>query len=122
MFKDIAFVAYAVNDMAKSRAFYEGVLGLKPNDEYNGTGNPDWVEYNIGNGTLGLGHAPDMWKPSEDGASVALEVNDFDAAMVMIKEKNIPIKMGPHDFPSCQMVVILDPDKNKLTLHKKKSK
>ncbi|HZS42653.1 MAG TPA: VOC family protein [Candidatus Paceibacterota bacterium] len=118
--KEIAFTAYAVNDIAKSREFYEGVLGLVPNNEFDGSKNPDYVEYNIGSGTLAIGHAPDMWKPSEDGASVALEVEDFDAAMALIKEKNVPIKMGPHDFPTCQMIVIQDPDKNKLTLHKRK--
>ena len=120
--KEIAFTAYAVNDMAKSRAFYEGVLGLKPNDEFDGTGNPDWVEYNIGAGTLGLGHAPDMWKPSEDGASAALEVEDFDEALALVKEKNVPVHMGPHDFPSCRMIVIFDPDRNKITLHQRKKK
>jgi hypothetical protein len=28
--------------------------------------------------------------------------------------------MGPHEFPSCHMVVIADPDGNRLTLHKSK--
>jgi catechol 2,3-dioxygenase-like lactoylglutathione lyase family enzyme len=29
--KDIAFVCSAVSDMKRARAFYEGILGLKPN-------------------------------------------------------------------------------------------
>ena len=29
--KDIAFVCCAVSDISRARAFYEGVLGLKPN-------------------------------------------------------------------------------------------
>ena len=118
-YKDIAFVAYAVSDMPRARAFYEGKLGLKPNKEFDGTGNPDWVEYEVGQATLGIGKS-DMWKPSEDGASVALEVEDFDSALTEIKEKEIPIKMGPHDFPTCRMIVVLDPDKNKITIHQKK--
>jgi catechol 2,3-dioxygenase-like lactoylglutathione lyase family enzyme len=120
-FKDIAFVAYAVSDMAKSREFYEGVLGLKTNGEFDGTGNPDYVEYEVGPSTLAVGKS-EMWKPSEDGASAALEVEDFDEVLKLLKEKDVPIQMGPHDFPSCQMVVILDPDRNKITLHKKKAK
>jgi catechol 2,3-dioxygenase-like lactoylglutathione lyase family enzyme len=30
-YKEIAFVAYPVTDIARARKFYEGVLGLKPN-------------------------------------------------------------------------------------------
>ena len=30
-YKDIAFIAYPVIDIARARSFYEGVLGLKPN-------------------------------------------------------------------------------------------
>jgi predicted enzyme related to lactoylglutathione lyase len=119
---DIAFFAYAVADMKKSRAFYEGVMGLKPNSDYDGSGNPNWVEYDIGTGTLGIGCAPGMWDPSTKGASAALEVEDFDDALATVKAKNIPVVMGPHDFPSCKMVVIADPDGNRLTLHKRKNK
>jgi predicted enzyme related to lactoylglutathione lyase len=119
---DIAFFAYAVSDMKKARAFYEGVLGLKPNSEFDGSGNPNWVEYNIGAGTLGIGCAPGMWDPSPKGASAALEVENFDAALAAVKAQSIPVVMGPHDFPSCRMVVIADPDGNRLTLHKRKIK
>jgi predicted enzyme related to lactoylglutathione lyase len=118
---DISFFAYAVSDMKNSRAFYEGVLGLTPNSEYDGSGNPNWVEYDIGNGTLGIGCAPGMWDPSPKGASAALEVDDFDAAVETMKEKNVAIIMGPHEFPTCRMVVIADPDGNRLTLHKRKT-
>jgi predicted enzyme related to lactoylglutathione lyase len=118
--KEIAFFAYAVSDMAKARPFYEGVLGLKPNAEYNGSGNPNWVEYDIGNGTLGIGCAPGMWEPSPKGASAALEVDDFDQALALVKEKNLAVVMGPHDFPTCRMIVIADPDGNRITLHQRK--
>ena len=117
----IAFFAYAVSDMEKARGFYEGILGLTPNSEYDGTGNVHWIEYDIGEGTLGVGCAPGMWDPSTKGASAALEVDDFDDALAWIKDKNVPIVMGPNDFPSCRMVVIADPDGNRLTLHKKKT-
>ena len=117
---DIAFFAYAVTDMNKARSFYEGVLELKPNSEFDGSKNPNWVEYNIGSGTLGVGCAPGMWDPSTKGASAALEVENFEDALATVKAKNVPIVMGPHDFPSCRMVVIADPDGNRITLHKRK--
>jgi predicted enzyme related to lactoylglutathione lyase len=119
---DIAFIAYAVSDIKKARAFYEGVLNLKPNSQYDGSGNPNWIEYDIGSGTLGIGCAPGMWDPSTKGASAALELDDFEQALATVKAKSIPIVMGPHDFPSCRMVVIADPDGNRITLHKRKPK
>ena len=119
---EIAFVAYAVSDMKKARQFYEGVLNLKPNSEYDGSGNPNWVEYDIGSTTLGIGCAPGMWEPSTKGASAALEVADFDDALATVTTKNLPVVMGPHEFPSCRMVVIADPDGNRITLHQRKQK
>ena len=119
---EIAFVAYAVSDIKKARDFYEGVLNLKPNSEYDGSGNPNWVEYDIGSSTLGIGCAPGMWEPSTKGTSAALELADFDESLETVKAKNIPIVMGPHDFPSCRMVVISDPDGNRITLHQRKKK
>jgi predicted enzyme related to lactoylglutathione lyase len=119
---EIAFFAYAVSDMKKARAFYEGVLGLKPNSDFDGTKNANWIEYDIGAGTLGVGCAPGMWEPSPKGASAALEVENFDEALALVKAKNLPIVMGPHEFPSCRMVVIADPDGNRLTLHKRNKK
>jgi len=93
---DLAFFAYAVTDLKRSRAFYEDVLKLKPNSEYDGSGNPNWIEYDVGAATLGIGCAPGMWEPSPKGASAALEVEDFDDAVSSIKARNIPIVMGPH--------------------------
>jgi predicted enzyme related to lactoylglutathione lyase len=116
----LAFFAYAVSDMKQARAFYEGTLGLRPNSEYDGSGNPNWVEYDIGASTLGIGCAPGMWEPSTKGASAALEVEDFEQALQTVKAQNVPIVMGPHDFPSCRMVVIADPDGNRITLHQRR--
>ena len=117
---EIAFFAYAVSDMKKARSFYEGVLNLKPNSEFDGSGNPNWVEYDIGTATLGIGCAPGKWDPSPKGASAALEVEDFEESLAAVKARSIPIVMGPHEFPSCRMVVIADPDGNRITLHQRK--
>lgn len=117
---DIAFFAYAVSNMKTARAFYEGVLGLKPNADFDGSSNPNWVEYEIGTGTMGIGCASGMWDPSPKGASAALEVDDLDAAIELVKEKKVIVVMGPHEFPGCRMVVIADPDGNRITLHQRK--
>jgi len=38
-----------------------------------------WVEYEIGNGTLGIGCYGEVWKPSPDGTCIAFEADNFDA-------------------------------------------
>jgi predicted enzyme related to lactoylglutathione lyase len=116
-FKEIAFVAYPVTDMARARSFYEQVLGLQPNAMV--TPEQHWIEYDIGSGTIGIGSSP-QWLPSKDGASAALEVEDFEAAVATLREHQVPFVIGPMEFPSCQMVTVRDPDGNKLTLHRRK--
>ncbi len=118
MFKDIAFTVYAVTDIVKSRAFYEGTLDLVPNAKVDA--DSKWVEYNIGSGTIAIGQSPD-WKPSEDGAVVALEAKDFNHTIAQLKAKNVVFVLEPQDFPTCHMAVVLDPDKNRVLIHQRKT-
>ena len=67
--QSLAFVGIPVTDIKRARGFYEGVLGLKPNSEYDGSANAQWVEYDIGAATIGIGCAPGLWEPSTKGAS-----------------------------------------------------
>ena len=121
MIQEIAFTVYAVTDMKKARAFYEGVLGLIPSPEYDGTKSANWIEYNIGTGTFAIGSSPD-WKTSQDGASVAFEVSDFDDFVKKLKDKGVPFKMEAQNFPTCSMAVVRDPDMNNILIHKRKAK
>lgn len=119
--KDIGFVVYAVNDMKKARAFYEGVLELKVNPEFDGSKNENWVEYSVGSSAFAIGCSP-LWKTSEHGAVAAFEVEDFAATVVELKKAGVPFYMDAQDFLSCHMAVITDPDKNKVMIHQKKCK
>lgn len=114
MIKAIAFTIYAVTDMARSRAFYEGILGLVPSPDF---GSENWVEYNIGEGTFTLGCSPD-WKPSQEGAVISFEVDDLDAMVAKLKAANVTFKLDAMTFPSCSMAVIKDPDMNNVMIHK----
>jgi len=120
MIKKVAFFAYGISNIKKSRPFYEGFLGLKSGTEFPAKDDSEYIEYDIEDGnTLAIG-VSDQWPPSETGASIAFEVEDLDMWLKKIKDKKIKIASGPHDFPGCRMVVIMDPDKNKMTLHHKK--
>lgn len=121
MFTDVAFTVYAVTNMAESRAFYEGILGLVPNSDFAATPESKWIEYNIGSATVSIGESPD-WKPSQDGAVVALETRDFEATIATLKKHLVRFVLEPQDFPGCHMAVIQDPDFNRIIIHQRKSK
>lgn len=116
---EIAFSAYAVTDVARARAFYEGVLGLTVTMETNMGEQGHWIEYDIGAGTLAIGRTGG-WKPSSDGCCVALEVEDFDASIAELKSANIYFKFEPMETPVCHMAIVHDPDGNPLIIHKRK--
>jgi catechol 2,3-dioxygenase-like lactoylglutathione lyase family enzyme len=115
-YDEIACTTYPVTDLARSRKFYEEVLGLQPSRLIEGV---PFVEYNIGPGTLAIGFN-EKWKPSRDGATVALEVADFEEAVGHLKENGVEFEMGPLETPVCRMVLIRDPDGAKILIHKRK--
>lgn len=118
--KEIAFTGYPVSDVARARRFYEGVLQLKPTADFEHEGK-HWIEYDIGPGTLAISNmAADKWKPSADGPCVALEVEDFDAAVKTLRDAAVPFALEPMDSGVCRMTVVCDPDGNSITVHKRK--
>ena len=118
---EVAFSCYAVTDMPRARAFYEGVLGLKPATATGMECNGQWVEYEIGPHTLSIGCAPG-WKPSPDGCTVALEVENFDAAIAQLRAQDVKFRMEPFQSPVCRMTMIFDPDGNSVCIHKRNAK
>ncbi len=118
-YKEISFIAYAVTRMARSRKFYEKVLGLKPNSFSTGKMKSMWMEYDVGTGTLAIG-VSDEFKPSKHGACAALEVVDFDAAVAHLKKRRVKFAIGPKEFPCCRSVMFRDPDGNMISLHQRK--
>jgi predicted enzyme related to lactoylglutathione lyase len=115
--KEASFFAYPVTDMARARAFYEGVLGLKVSQE---PGVVPWMEFDLGNTTLGLGAYGDGWKPSADGAMLALEVDDFDKSLAELKAQNIPFSLDGMETPVCHFAIVRDPDGNGVMIHQRK--
>lgn len=114
---EASFFAYPVTDLARARAFYEGVLGLKVSQEADTV---PWMEFDLGNITLGLGSYGDTWKPSADGAMVALEVDDFESSLAELKAKNIPFSFEGMETPVCHFAIVRDPDGNAVMIHKRK--
>jgi predicted enzyme related to lactoylglutathione lyase len=117
---EIAFSCYPVTDMARARAFYEGILGLMPTMVVGEPDGMQWTEYDIANGTLSIGSGAPDWVPSSTGCSVGLEVEDFDDAIGHLRGHGVAFHMEPFETPVCRMAFILDPDGNALCIHQRK--
>lgn len=121
---EIAFTVYAVSNLEKSRNFYEHILGFTPEnvwiDEANGMG---MVEYGLGpnnSHTLAIGSGAEQFKVGQTGGTFAVEVQDFDEAIKVLKDAQVNFVMEPHETSVCFMAMILDIDGNQLMIHKRK--
>jgi len=117
---EFAFVIYPATDFARSRAFYESVLGLTSTTamEFD---DGFWLEYAIGPHTLAVGKEPFL-KPSGDGPHVVLEVEDFEQTIEHLKQHKVPFAIEAFVAPpGCSAAIIMDPDGNKLGIHKRKA-
>ncbi|MBI5801250.1 MAG: VOC family protein, partial [Verrucomicrobia bacterium] len=59
------------------------------------------------------------WKPSPDGCTAALEVEDFDAAIAHLRTNGVKFRLEPFPTPVCRMAMVFDPDGNTLCIHKR---
>jgi predicted enzyme related to lactoylglutathione lyase len=118
MITEIAFTGTPVTDIKRAREFYEGVLGLKPAMESAGG---MWIEYETGNGTLGIGCYGEAWKPSPDGTCIAFEADNLDAEIARLKSRGVKFSMEVMDTPVCRFAIICDPDGNRIMIHKRKA-
>ncbi len=115
---EFAFVVYPSTNLARSRAFYEDVLGLTHTTFVDQDGQ-FWVEYEIGPHTLGIGNEPFL-KPSGDGPQLVLEVDDFDETIEHLRRHQVPFALEPFEMPGCRGAIVMDPDGNRLGIHKRK--
>jgi catechol 2,3-dioxygenase-like lactoylglutathione lyase family enzyme len=115
---ELAFTGYPVTDLARARAFYEGVLGLEPHVVHEEE-DKGWIEYYLGDSTLAISNLSAEWKPSSDGPASALEVDDFDSAIKQLREHDARFVIDPFESPVCRIAIILDPDGNSLVIHKR---
>ena len=85
LIRDIAFCVLSVKDMARSRAFYTGVLGLKETANWSDR----WVEYDIGHGTLAITVESSEMPVGGSGVMVAVETTDLEEAQSILKSKGV---------------------------------
>lgn len=115
MITSIAFTVYPVRDMARSRRFYEHVLGLRTEHAFG----DQWVEYDVGGATFAITTTDMGHPPGARGAVVAFEATDLDEVVKRLKEQSVPFVVEPFSTPVCRMAVIEDPDQNHVTVHQR---
>ncbi len=121
MFKKVAFTMYPVLDINQARKFYEETLGLKLSKV---SAEGKWIEYDLpGGGCFAITNLAEGVEPSSNsGGSIAFEVEDLDALLSQLKEKNVEVKMDIFSSPVCRMAVIVDSEGNALMLHQLNAK
>jgi predicted enzyme related to lactoylglutathione lyase len=115
MITGIAFYVYPVSDMARARRFYEEVLSLKVESNFD----EEWIEYGIGNGTFAITTMDLDHKPGVPGGVIAFEVLDLDSTLNRFKELDLPFVREVFATPVCRMAVVADPDGNHIIIHKR---
>jgi len=120
---EFAFVGHPVSSLQRARKFYEEVLRLPTPNVIDGKLDSDrgMLEYEIGPHTLAITTAwTDGKRPEVPSGGLVLEVEDFQEAIEHIKAEGIEFDLGPFEGPSCSIAVIVDPDGNKIGIHKRK--
>ena len=113
MIKNMAFVAYSVEDVPRAVAFYRDVIGLQPSDSGFGE---EWVEFQVGDTTFGIGNGASIGILPGSQFSAAFEVDDLARMRDDLIAAHVPVT---EIFPSpvCASCFVTDPDGNRFALH-----
>jgi catechol 2,3-dioxygenase-like lactoylglutathione lyase family enzyme len=118
--KEVAFIYHPVADVARARAFYGDLLGLKSGMEIEFAPGVWWIEYDVAGTALAISNAmPAAGGVGGDG--LALEVEDLDEALAAVRAAGIALTVEPQDFTPCRMFAFNSPDGHNITLHRRKA-
>ena len=115
--KEFAFVFHPVTDVARARAFYEGLLGLKVGTQIEFAPGQWWIEYDVAGQALAVSNA----MPGTPSSALTLEVADLDAALDAARAAGAPLGFDLMEFAPCRLAAIKDPDGNQIGLHQRKA-
>lgn len=108
------FVMYQTKDMAKARAFYEGLFGLVPGEIESAY----FVEYDLPDGnTFAIGHHPTA--PFVAMGGIMFSVDDAEAARAKLEALGGSFQ-AQFGGERCTTAWCTDPDGNALGLHQRK--
>jgi predicted enzyme related to lactoylglutathione lyase len=117
--KDIAFIAYPSDDVARTRAWYEATLGLAFAGPYVEDGVEKYNEVHLGNGCFSLMASEWVGREPGSGAGIYFEVDDIQSMADGLRAKGITTD-DIWDGPVCKQTSLRDPEGNKVSLHQSK--
>jgi predicted enzyme related to lactoylglutathione lyase len=112
----LAFVAYAVGDMARALRFYTDVVGLQPGESFG----PDFVEFDLGNATFAIDADPPGIAPGTC-SGVSFACDDVAAERARLAERGVEIT-EVMESPVCRFAFARDPDGNSFQIHQQKAR
>jgi len=112
MITGLDFVAIPSTDPERTRDFYVGTLGLKPDEKAN-------FEFWVGDACFSI------WVPADQGMEftpsamghIALHVDDIEATRSELEGKGVQFHGETFDTGVCNMALFADPDGNGVMLH-----
>ncbi len=110
----LAFVAYAVSDIPRARAFYCDVVGLAPGATFG----ENFVEFDLGAATFAIDADPPGIVPGTC-SGVSFGVDDVTAARARLAERGVEIT-EVMESPVCWFAFASDPDGNSFQIHQRK--
>ncbi len=114
----VDFITIPVRDLERSQEFYGKILGLARNPNSG----ERWVEFEIGDVTLGL-VSPAVMGPDFElrphSMPIALRVANVDEARRKLEAAGVEFHGETIDSGVCHMASFADPDGNALQLHRR---
>jgi predicted enzyme related to lactoylglutathione lyase len=117
--KELAFIYHPVVDVARARAFYEGLLGLKAGLQHEFAPGSWWIEYDIAGTTLAVSNA--IADQGTENGSIALEVEDLEGALAAVQAAGVPVTTDLQEFSVCRMFAVKSPDGHGIIFHQRKA-
>lgn len=109
-------MAYSVKDVPRAIEFYRDVIGLTPGGMFS----EHWAEFDVGQGTFGIGNGESIGIEPGSAFSAAFEVDDLSSACTRLKKRGVEMS-GIMDSPMCKTCFVTDPDGNRFALHQRKA-
>lgn len=102
-----AMAMLVCSDLARSRAFYRDVLGLRVGTDAS----PDWVDFELGDGQrLGLHPDSETLLVRPGSLQLGFNVDNVDAFITDARMAGTRVLQDPYDQVYGRVAVITDPD------------
>lgn len=116
--KAVDFIGCAVSDLETAVEFYCDTLGLSL-EYYNE--DIGWAELGAPPTTIAIGESNENipLPPGSGGVTMALAVDDVQAAIDELRDAGHDVEMDFVDTGVCDMAMVADPDGNPIMLHRR---